>query len=329
MEALAAANRGGAHAYGGDEVSRKLDEEMARAFGPRARAHLVFTGTAANVLSVSLGRLSHHAVICADVAHLNESEGGAPERFTGGKLLTVPSRDGRIFPADIKPLLCGRGDQHRSQPKWVSLTQPTEFGVCFSLVELRELGQFCGDQSLMLHIDGARLPAAAARLGCSLADLTVEIGAHAVSFGGTKNGLMGAEAVVVFDKDLAQELKYVRKQAMQLPSKSRFLAAQFYAFLKDDLWLELARATNARALRLAEALAEFPNVRLAHPVETNALFVELPTAWLKPLREHVFFYVWDRPRGLARWVLGWDWTDDDSDALIARLRELTAADNAP
>ena len=323
MEAIVACNRGHAHAYGGDEVSELARREFARVFGPEARVEYVFNGTAANVLCLAPGLRRFEAVICAEVAHLQMDEGGAPEKFLGAKLWTVPSTDGKFSPKDAAFLLERRGDQHYAQAAAVSVTLPSEMGVSYSLNELKSWRKFADDKSLMLHIDGARLANAAAFLRADLRAIVEAARPDAISFGGTKNGLLGAEAVVLLNPRWFEEFRFHRKQAMQLASKTRYMAAQFYAYLKDDLWLEIARHVVDQAQSLARRLeAEVPEIRLAFPVESNALFVKIPPEWLKAIRQRYFFYIWDRPRSLGRWMISWDWTADQSDDLIAFLKTL-------
>lgn len=323
MEALIAANRGHAHAYGMDELCQLTAREFKRIFGPGVEAQYVFTGTAANVLSMSGVVRSFEAVICSDVSHLHVDECGAPEKFLGCKLWTVKTSDGKILPQQAEEFLQRPGDQHYSQPRLVSLTQPTELGLCYSLEELRVWRKFTLEKNLMLHLDGARLANAAVTLGCSLRELTTDIGADVVSFGGTKNGLMGAEAVLLLSDSAKQGFKFYRKQAMQLSSKTRFLAAQFYAYLKDDLWLEIARHATRAAKSLSERLErEFPEIRVSLPVESNAVFVQLPKPWISPMREKYFFYIWDADKNLCRWMTSFDWQEETTEQLISVIREV-------
>ena len=320
MQALLDVNRGSAHAYGMDEVSELLRAEFERLFGSDVEAHLVFNGTAANVLCLSTLTRSFEAIICSDMAHLHVDECGAPEKFLGAKLLTLPTRDGKISPEQAETYLQRGGDQHYSQPRAVSLTQPTEMGVCYTLEELKAWRKFCDAHGLHLHIDGARLANAAVSLNASFAD--VVRGADAVSFGGTKNGLMGAEACLLFSKKSKEGFKFLRKQGMQLPSKTRFLAAQFYAYLHGDLWREIAEHSTRTARSLAERLQAFEELKLAAPVESNAVFVHVPKAWIKPLREQFFFYVWDNNTQLCRWMIGFDWTEQKTESLLKAIREV-------
>jgi threonine aldolase len=322
LAALTAANRGHAHAYGMDELCRLTDGEFKRVFGAQVEAQYVFTGTAANVLGLAGFVRSYEAVVASSLAHLQVDECGAPEKFLGAKLWTVPTEDGRIFPEQIGELLERMGDQHFSQPRVVSLTQPTELGVCYSLAELRAWREFTRSKNLMLHLDGARLANASVSLGCTLRELTSDIGVDSVSFGGTKNGLMGAEAVLLFSDAAKAGFKFYRKQAMQLSSKTRFLAAQFHAYLHDDLYLEIARHTTSSARRLAEALREFPEIQQPFPVQSNGLFVQLPKAWIHPLRDKFFFYIWDSEKNLCRWMISFDWTERNHADLLNAIREV-------
>jgi len=323
MESLSAANRGHAHAYGMDELSELTAVEFRRLFGPTAEVHYVFNGTAANVLSLAPLVRSFEAVICSDLAHIQMDECGAPEKFLGCKIWTVKTEDGKIFPEQISGLLERGGDQHYSQPKVVSLTQATELGVCYTLEELRRWRKFTREKNLMLHLDGARLCNAAVSQGCTLKEMTADIGVDVVSFGGTKNGLLAAEAVILFNPEAKANFKFYRKQAMQLSSKSRFFAAQFYAYLKDDLWLEIARHVTSTAAKLGEDLRrDFPELRVRFPVESNALFVELPKSWIAPLREKFFFYIWDSEINLCRWMISFDWTEDTRRHFLQDLREV-------
>jgi threonine aldolase len=322
MEALAAANRGHAHAYGMDEICALAEREFKRVFGADVEPQYVFTGTAANVLSLSGLVKSFGAVISSELAHLQVDECGAPEKFLGCKLWGLPSENGKIFPEQALPYLERQGDQHFSQSRVVSLTQPTELGTAYSLEELRAWRKFTRDKNLMLHLDGARLTNAAVHLGVSLRELTGDLGADVVSFGGTKNGLMGAEAVLLFTPQAKENFKFYRKQAMQLSSKTRFLAAQFYAYFHNNLHLEIAVHVTASAQALAQTLGEFPEIEVPYAVQSNAVFVKLPKAWIAPLRDKFFFYVWDPKINLCRWMVSFDWTPDVQRRLLEEIREV-------
>jgi threonine aldolase len=323
LSALAAASRGDVTAYGDDPWTARASAHLSDAFGARGGVFFVFNGTGANVLGLSLMLRPYEAVICAEGAHLNVDECGAPERITGCKLLTVPTADGKLTPELVATRLGGRGDEHRAQPRAVAITQPTEVGTCYTLDELRRLGEFCRASGLLVYMDGARLANAAAFLGCSLSDLAA--GADVLSFGGTKNGAMGAEALVVMSPSLADPVRFQRKQQMQLASKMRYLAAQFSALLEDDLWLRNARHANAMARRLADGVGGLPGVRLRHPVESNGVFAALDPALVEPLQREWNFYVWDAGEHVVRWMAAFDTTEDDVDAFVAAIRAAAGA----
>jgi threonine aldolase len=249
---------------------------------------------------------------------VNVDECGAPERILGSKLLTVPTPDGKLTPELIGRRLGDRGDEHRAQPRVVTISQVTELGTCYSLEELKSLGEFCRAEGLRLYIDGARLANAAARLGCALADLAAW--ADVLSFGGTKNGAVGTEAVVVMAAELVAAAPFLRKQQGQLASKMRFLAAQFEALLDGQLWLRNASQANAMALRLAEGVAGVPGVRLWQPVESNAVFVSMDPRHIERLQRDWHFYVWDPAAHVVRLMTAFDTTEADVDAFVADIK---------
>jgi threonine aldolase len=322
LQALAAVNAGQVGAYGADPWTKRVTAELRAAFGARGGVYLVSTGTAANVLGLSLMLRPYEGVICAESAHVNVDECGAPERALGSKLLTVATPDGKLTPGLVAGKLGDRGDAHRVQPKVVSIAQVTELGTCYSLAEMGALAEFCRAEGLRLHVDGARLANAAAFLGCSLADLAA--GADVLSFGGTKNGALGVEAVVVMPEELAAEVPYLRKQQMQLVSKMRYLAAQFAGLLDDGLWLRSAVHANAMAHRLAEGVCAIPGVRLWQRVESNAVFAALDPAHIERLLLRWDFYEWDPAEHVVRWMTAFSTTEADVDALIASVRETAA-----
>jgi threonine aldolase len=246
-------------------------------------------------------------------------ECGAPEQFLGSKLLTVPTPDGKLTPALIATRLGDRGDVHRVQPRAVAISQVTEYGTCYTLEELRALGEFCRSEGLRLYADGARLANAAARLGCSLADIAAPM--DVLSFGGTKNGAVGAEAVVVMAEDLMASVAFLRKQQMQLGSKMRYLAAQFLGLLDGQLWLRNAAHANLMARRLADGLRRVPEVELWQKVESNAVFASLHPAHTERLQREWEFYVWDEPAHVVRWMTAFDTTEADVDDFVAAVRK--------
>jgi threonine aldolase len=316
MTALSAANSGDAIAYGGDDLTRRALDQMCAASGA-ATALLVFNGTAANVLGISLLVRAYEGVICAESSHLNTDECGAAERVLGCKLLTVAAPDGKLTPEIIATRLTGRGDEHHVQARVVQLAQLTEVGTCYSLAELKAIREYCQEQDLLVYIDGARIANAAARLGCTLAELAAC--ADILSFGGTKNGAMGLEVVLVMTEEAARPAAYLRKQQMQLSSKMRYLAAQLGALLEDDLWLHNASHANAMAARLADGVSALPGVRLAYPVEGNGVFAELSAARARALQADWTFHVWSAGndgRCVVRWMTAFDTAEADVDALV-------------
>src|ERR1700733_13872966 len=304
MRAMVEANVGDTTAYGADPWTGRATTDLRRLCGAEGEANLVLNGGGANVLGLGLLLGRHEAVICAETAHINTDECGAAERILGTKLLTVPSADGKITPDLIAGRLVGRGDEHFAQPGVVAITQSTELGTCYSLEELRSIKEFCAANQLRVYLDGARLANAAAFLDCPVAALASC--ADVLSFGGTKNGAMGVEAVIVMHPAEAVNAKYLRKQHMQLSSKMRFLAAQFNALLADDLWLRNAAHANAMATRLATGLAGIPRVEVEYPVEADAVFARLEPAAVAALQRDWTFYVWDESNSTVRWMTAFD-----------------------
>lgn len=323
MDALIAANAGHALAYGDDELTAKAIERLREAFGAGAEVFFVFSGMGANVSVLQALTRPYNAVICAETAHVNVDECGATERFTGCKLLTVRTADGKIRPEDIMPLLGGTGDQHHVQPRVITVAQPTELGTVYSIEELAALSAFAHGRGMLLHVDGARLANAAAHLGVTLSELTT--GVDALSFGGTKNGMMYGEAVIFFDRALAEDFVFIRKQAMQLASKMRFIAAQFDALMTDDLWLANAAHANRMARLLAHEIEAIGcNIRITQPVESNAVFVTLPRESVKDIQREYFFYLWDEERTEARFMCSFDTTEEDVRGLVQAVRRYAA-----
>jgi len=317
LRAIADANTGDAVAYGADMWTEEATAGLREIFGADA-AFLVLNGSGANVLGLSLLLRRHEAVICAESAHIHTDECGSAERLIGTKLLTVPSVDGKITPELIAEKLSGRGDDHRSQPGVVAVTQSTELGTCYTLAELRKIADFCHASDLRLYLDGARLANAAAFLDCSLAELAEC--ADALSFGATKNGAMGAEALVVMQPGLADDAPYLRKQQTQLTSKMRFVAAQFSALLHDDLWRTNAAHANAMARRLAEGAGIVEGVEIVRPVQANAVFARLRPQHIAALQQDCTFHVWDESESVVRWMTAFDTTEADVDTFLADIR---------
>jgi threonine aldolase len=321
LEAIAAANRGPAVAYGLDGHTASALENFRRHFGGNADVYMVFNGTGANVISISTLARSFQAVICSEHAHINADECGAPESATGCKLLTVHAADGKLTPEMIARHLQGRLDQHRVQPAVVSITQASELGTVYSAGEVKAIAEFCHGHDLYLHMDGARLCNAAAALGLGLGEITGELGVDILSFGGTKNGLLMGEAVVSFRPELSRDTLFIRKQFMQLASKMRFIAAQFSAFFTDDLWLENARHANRMARLLADKVKPIPAVKIVQPVQANAVFASLPRAARDRLLEKYFFYTWDEEKCEVRWMCSWNTSEKQVDDFAAAIAE--------
>jgi len=329
LEALARANQGHCVAYGADPWTEEAQGHFRRLFGDSAEAFFVFGGTGANVCGLSALCRTWQGVVCAESAHINVDECGAPEHVGGFKLLTVPADQGKITPEGIARRLHGFGFEHHSQPRVVSVTQATELGAVYDPREIKAIAEQAHANGLFLHLDGARLANAAEALDRSLRELTTDCGVDVLSFGGTKNGLVFGEAVVFLRPGLADEFKYLRKQCMQLPSKVRFISAQFSELLRDGLWLDNARQANAMARLLADRVRNLPKVQVQGGVDTNAVFVRLPRAAAERLRERSFFYTWDEGGNgeapLYRWMTSFDTTAQDVEDFAQALEEALAA----
>ncbi|MDX2121886.1 MAG: beta-eliminating lyase-related protein [Gemmatimonadota bacterium] len=322
LAAIAAANTAHARSYGHDPLTEQAREVFRSHFGPAADAWFVFNGTAANVLGLAAVARPHEAVICTDSAHIHVDECGAPERFTGCKLIPVRCPDGKLRPADLPPLLRGIGDEHRVQPRVVSITQATELGTVYTAAEIRALADAAHAHGLLLHLDGARLANAAVSLGLPLRALTTDAGVDLLSFGGTKNGLLGAEAIVFPQGAGGDAMAFIRKQGMQLASKMRFLAAQLIALLGGDLWQRNAGHANRMARLLAEQVQGVPGITLTQPVEANGVFARVPPEHIPALQERAFFYVWNPETSEVRWMTAWDTTEQDVVTFARAVREI-------
>lgn len=323
LEAIARANAGHCVSYGDDPHSERARQMIAELFGG-GEVHFVMNGTGANVLSLAQATRPYNSVICAQTAHINVDECGAPERVAGVKLVTVEGRDGKITPEDVLPHLHVFGFEHHSQPGAISISQSTELGTVYRPDEIRALADLAHSHGMWLHMDGARLANAAASLGLPARAMTRDAGVDIVSFGGTKNGMLLGESVVILAPELAPGFKYLRKQATQLYSKQRFVGAQFEAYLSDGLWLDNARHANAMARKLARAAGQIPGVRVTRPVEANGVFAVIPPEWVEPLLAEYFFYTWDDATGEVRWLCSFDTTDGDVEAFAAALARLAA-----
>ena len=310
-------------AYGMDPVTDKATQIFQEHFGKPSEVCFVMNGTAANVIALQCIVKSYEAVIVSDCAHLHLDECGAPEKHLGCKLWTAPTVNGKIqISLALKDYVSRRGDQHFPQAKVLSLTQPTELGTVYTLEEIKTLCDWAHQHDLLVHMDGARIANAVAHLKTTFKAMTRDLGVDIVSFGGTKNGLWAAEAIVAFGDQLGKDLKFYRKQSLHLQSKMRFISQQFITYLQSDLWKKIAQHSLTEAQFLFEALKEFPEIKMCFPVESNALFVELPKNWIKPLRDKHFFYIWDEETRMARWMITHDWTREDTQGLINFIRNL-------
>ena len=321
LEAIARVNVGHQVAYGDDEVTEKLGATFRHHFGDNAQVFPVFNGTGANVIALQAMTKSWEAVVCATSAHVNVDEGGAPEKVGRLKLWTIPTADGKLTPELIDKQAWGFGDVHRAQPAVVTITQSTELGTLYTVDEIKAITQHAHALDMLVHLDGARISNAAAALGTGFREFTTDVGVDAVSFGGTKNGTMISEAVVILNPDLATAVPYLRKTSMQLASKMRFVSAQLDALLTNDLWLRNASHSNSMARKLEQGVRQIGGVDVVRPVQANAVFAILPSAVVERLQQRFRFYTWDQASGEVRWMCSWDTTDDDVDSFIAAISE--------
>jgi threonine aldolase len=321
LAALAHANGGHQTAYGDDAYTAHLGDLMRELFGGSVETYPVFNGTGANVVALQALTDRWGAVICAETAHVNVDEGGAPERVGSIKLHTVPTPDGKLTPELVDRQAFGFDDEHRAMPQVVSITQSTELGTLYTPDEIRALADHAHGLGMSLHLDGARIANATAALGTSVREFTTDAGVDLVSFGGTKTGALAAEAVVVLAPEKVRHLKHLRKLSMQLASKMRFVSVQLEALLADGLWLELAGHANTMAQRLAAGVREVDGVEILYPVQANAVFARLPHDVSTRLMERYRFYFWDEASGHVRWMCAFDTTEADVDGFLAALRE--------
>lgn len=297
--------------YGDDLYTAAAVRNFKKHFGSDVEVFFVFNGTAANCLSLRTMTESYHSVICTEGAHIYTDECGAPEKFTGCKLIPIPASDGKLTVEAVSHAYHGIGDQHHAQPRVISITQSTELGTVYTPREVRDLARFAHERKMFLHMDGARIANAAVSLGLTLREATRDLGVDVLSFGGTKNGAIGAEAVVFFDKKLAQEFLYLRKQGMQLASKMRFISAQLDALLSNQLWRKNAEHSNRMAKLLEKEVRKIPQVKIVHTVEANGVFAKIPRRAIAKLQKRYFFYVWDEHHSVVRWMCSFDTTEQD------------------
>jgi threonine aldolase len=311
LEAIARANQGHVVAYGDDDYTRSAVRKFEEHFGPDIAVFFTFNGTGANVLGLQALNRPYHAVLCSEYAHIYTDECGAPEKHTGCKLIPLPHEDGKITLESVRHAYHGIGDQHHVQARVISITQSTEMGTVYRPEEIRELASFAHEHDMFLHMDGARLANAVVSLGQSLQQATHDLGVDVLSFGGTKNGLMGGEAVVFFNRALSADFLYLRKQGMQLASKMRFIAVQFEALLTDDLWRRSAEHANRMARVLEAEIRKIPQARVVWKVEANGVFAQIPRQAIGKIKERYFFYPWIEEECIVRWMCSFDTTEED------------------
>jgi threonine aldolase len=311
MAALSSANEGHVVAYGADPYTDQAIKIFKKHFGKHVEVFFVFGGTGANVLGLKAATRPYNAVVCAETAHINVDECGAPEKFTGCKLLSVPTPDGKVRAEQVKPFLEHIGFEHHVQARVISISQATEMGTVYSAAELKALASFAHKNEMLLHMDGARIANAAASLRSDFRRITGDVGVDILSFGGAKNGMMFGEAVVFFNPKLAEGFKYLRKQGTHLPSKMRFISAQFSALLEKDLWRRNAEHANSMARILAAELAQIPRIKLTQKVESNGVFAVVPKKFVPMLQKEYFFYVWNEATSEVRFMTSFDTTEDD------------------
>jgi threonine aldolase len=321
MEAIGRANRGHVVGYGDDPYTESAVGKFREHFGDAVEVFFVFNGTAANGLSLQALTRPYHAVLCSEMSHIYTDECGAPEKLTGCKLIPLAAPVGKLTVETVSHAYHGIGDQHHVQPKVISITQTTEMGTVYSVAEIQALARFAHDRGMFLHMDGARISNAAVAQGMTLKQATGDLGVDVLSFGGTKNGLMGVEAVVFFRPEVARDFLFTRKQGMQLASKMRFLAVQMEALLTNDLWRRNAEHSNRMAKLLEAEIKKIPRVKIVYPVEANGVFAKIPPQAIAKIQERYFFYSWIVEESVVRWMCSFDTTEEDVRQFAAFVRE--------
>jgi threonine aldolase len=311
LEAIGRANQGHVIAYGDDFYTRTALEKFEEHFGPDIAVFFTFNGTGANVLSLQALTRSFHSILCSDYAHIYTDECGAPEKHAGCKLIPLLHQNGKITLDSVRHAYHGIGDEHHSQPRVISITQATEMGTVYQPGEIQALANFAHEHDMFLHVDGARIANAAASLSQNLKEATGDLGVDVLSFGGTKNGILGGEAVVFFHSELSHDFLYLRKQSMQLASKMRFIAAQFEALLTDDLWRRSAEHANRMARLLEKEICRIPGVKIVWKVEANGVFAQIPRHAIDKIKQQYFFHTWIEEESIVRWMCSFDTTEED------------------
>jgi threonine aldolase len=322
MNALQRANQGHAPSYGADDFTREATSKFKSLFGDRTEVFFVYNGTGANILGLSAITRSYNAILCAELAHINVDESTGPEKFTGCKLIPVPAVNGKLIPGQVEARIHRMDDQHHPQSKVISISQTTEYGTVYTVEEVRALSEVAKKHGMWLHMDGSRISNAAAGLNKSFRDFTVDAGVDVLSFGGTKNGLMFGEAVLFFNPEIAKEVKFIRKQEMQLHSKMRFISAQFLALLSDDLWLKNASHANRMAKLFETQLRSISSIQITQPVHANSIFAIFPEHVIEPMQKEFFFYVWSEKTNEVRLMCSFDTTEKEIGAFTTKLKTL-------
>jgi len=325
MDAIINANKDFAEAYGEDETTKQAICLFKKILGETAESFFVFNGTGANVVALKTLTQTHNSILCPDTAHINVDECGAPEKATGCKLIPLKSKDGKVTPEEVRKELKNFGFQHHSQVKVLSISQPTELGTLYTPQEIKDLADLMHEYNCYLHVDGSRISNASAALGLPIKNFTADIGVDALSFGGTKNGLLIGEAVVFFKKELSEDFLYIRKQSTQLFSKNRFIAAQFIAYLNDGLNIRLADRSNKMAKYLESRLKEISEIKISRPVETNAVFAIIPEYMCEELLKKHLFYIWDETTNEVRWMCSFNTTKEEIDIFVNDIIKIATA----
>jgi threonine aldolase len=322
LSAIAKANQGHASSYGADEYTASAVSMFKKLFGESTEVFFAYNGTGANVLGLSALVNSFNSIICSDLAHINVDESTAPEKFMGCKLVSIPTKDGKIYPDEIEARIIRIDDQHHPQFKVISISQTTEYGTAYSVDEVKAISRVAKKNNLFLHMDGSRISNAAVSLGKDFREFTIDAGVDVLSFGGTKNGMMFGEAVLFFKPELAQYFKYIRKQGMQLHSKMRFISAQFEALLSNELWKKNAAHAN-RMAKLLEAELKESGVQLTQSVDANGIFALMTAEVIEELQKEHFFYVWNEKTNEVRLMCSFDTTEEEIKRFGKKLKELT------
>ena len=322
LEAVIKANDNHAVGYGDDPWTEAATAKIKEVFGDEASPFFVFNGTGANSVALQAVTRPFNSILCAETAHINVDECGAPARMTGCAVVPIATRNGKLTPELIRPHLHNFGFCHHSQPKVVYISQVSELGTVYTIEEVKAIADLLHSYNMYLHMDGARLANACVYLNCSMKEVTVDAGVDILSFGGTKNGMMMGEAVISFHPEITENLQYYRKQSAQLASKLRYLSCQFIPYLENNLWQENAQKANHMALKLVDVLKQYPQIKFTQKIESNQLFFTIPAEQRKKLQEKYFFYMWNEGADEARLVTSWDTSDEDIAAIGQTLKEI-------